>query len=154
MPKLTNEEAEKIIITLKLLVEDHIFFPKLGEKQDLSIIHQYNEESQKFIYQMQINRKTSKRNPLKCTFIIISKIHGVNLLRLDVGGPPHRNPDGEIINDNHLHIYREEYDGDTIPYAVKFDLASEDLIENCLRFLQKFSVVEMPRIEEQEALFH
>ena len=31
------------------------------------------------------------------------------LARLDFGGPPHRNPDGEEIESPHLHIYREGY---------------------------------------------
>ena len=31
------------------------------------------------------------------------------LMRLDIDGPPHRNPDGEEIPCPHLHIYREGY---------------------------------------------
>jgi hypothetical protein len=34
----------------------------------------------------------------------------VILARLDLGGPPHRNPDGEEIDCPHLHLYREGYD--------------------------------------------
>lgn len=33
----------------------------------------------------------------------------VVLVRLDFGGPPHRNPDGEEITCPHIHIYREGY---------------------------------------------
>jgi hypothetical protein len=33
----------------------------------------------------------------------------VVLVRLDFGGPPHRNPDGAEIASPHLHIYREGY---------------------------------------------
>ena len=33
----------------------------------------------------------------------------VVLARLDIGGPPHRNPDGEEIACPHLHLYREKY---------------------------------------------
>ena len=32
------------------------------------------------------------------------------LARLDLGGPPHQNPDGEKLRRNHLHLYREGYD--------------------------------------------
>lgn len=32
------------------------------------------------------------------------------LVRLDFGGPPHRNPDDEEIGSPHLHHYRENYD--------------------------------------------
>ena len=34
---------------------------------------------------------------------------GVVLVRLDLGGAPHRNPDGEEIPVPHLHVYREGY---------------------------------------------
>ncbi len=33
----------------------------------------------------------------------------VVLVRLDFGGAPHRNPDGEEIGSPHLHLYREGY---------------------------------------------
>jgi len=33
----------------------------------------------------------------------------VVLVRLDFGGAPHRNPDGEEIRSPHLHVYREGY---------------------------------------------
>ena len=33
----------------------------------------------------------------------------VGLVRLDLKGPPHRNPDGEKIGPNHLHLYREGF---------------------------------------------
>lgn len=35
--------------------------------------------------------------------------HVVVLARLDFGGAPHRNPDGEEIPSPHLHVYREGY---------------------------------------------
>jgi hypothetical protein len=33
----------------------------------------------------------------------------VLLVRLDLGGPPHRNPDGKEIGAPHLHLYREGF---------------------------------------------
>jgi hypothetical protein len=36
--------------------------------------------------------------------------HILVLARLDLGGPPHRNPDGEEISSPHLHLYREGFD--------------------------------------------
>lgn len=32
------------------------------------------------------------------------------LARLDIDGAPHTNPDGEILDGTHLHIYREGYE--------------------------------------------
>ena len=39
------------------------------------------------------------------------------LVRLDLGGPPHRNPDGEEIGTPHIHVYREGY-GDKWAFPV------------------------------------
>ena len=39
------------------------------------------------------------------------------LVRLDVAGPPHLNPDGETIERTHIHIYREGF-GDRWAYPV------------------------------------
>ena len=43
--------------------------------------------------------------------------HVAVLARLDFGGPPHRNPDGEEIGSPHLHPYREGF-GDKWAVAV------------------------------------
>jgi hypothetical protein len=34
----------------------------------------------------------------------------VVLYRLDIDGPPHKNPDGKTITGSHLHVWREGYD--------------------------------------------
>lgn len=33
----------------------------------------------------------------------------IGLARLDIDGPPHRNPDGQEIGPSHLHLYREGF---------------------------------------------
>jgi Family of unknown function (DUF6978) len=50
----------------------------------------------------------------------------VVLVRLDYGGAPHRNPDGQEINCPHIHIYREGYADKwaySLPDGVFSDLA-------------------------------
>ena len=42
------------------------------------------------------------------------------LARLDFGGPPHRNPDGEEVGSPHLHLYREGF-GDKWAFPVPPD---------------------------------
>jgi hypothetical protein len=44
----------------------------------------------------------------------------VVLVRLDFGGAPHRNPDGEEVPPPHLHLYRERF-GDKWAVAVPGD---------------------------------
>jgi len=41
----------------------------------------------------------------------------VVLVRLDLAGPPHRNPDGEEVESPHIHLYKEGY-GDKWAYPV------------------------------------
>ncbi len=40
----------------------------------------------------------------------------IGLARLDVDGPPHRNPDGQEVSSRHLHVYREGYG---LKYAIE-----------------------------------
>jgi hypothetical protein len=41
----------------------------------------------------------------------------ISLLRLDLDGRPHRNPDGQDVGRTHLHVYREGY-GDAWAYEL------------------------------------
>lgn len=71
----------------------------------------------------------------------------VVLVRLDFGGAPHRNPDGQEVGSPHLHLYREGY-GDKWAYAVPpgdfTDLASLwHTLEDFMRFC---NIVEPPTI--------
>jgi len=70
----------------------------------------------------------------------------VILARLDFGGAPHRNPDGEEIGSPHLHLYREGY-GDKWAYRVPLEhfsnlgdpwLTLEDVMRFCNIFETPF----------------
>lgn len=61
------------------------------------------------------------------------------LVRLDIEGPPHRNPDGQEIPTPHLHLYREDY-GDKwaipvhesdFPEVTELYKALEDFMSYC-----------------------
>lgn len=71
----------------------------------------------------------------------------VVLVRLDVGGPPHRNPDDVEIGTPHIHLYRAGH-GDKWAYPVprkKFrDLTDEG--KTLQDFLDFCNVTEPPRI--------
>ena len=71
------------------------------------------------------------------------------LMRLDIDGPPHANPDGELIPCPHLHIYREGY-------ADKWAIAApaekypnvKDLYETLEAFMRHCNVTQPPVIEK------
>nr|WP_317200593.1 hypothetical protein [uncultured Psychrobacter sp.] len=56
------------------------------------------------------------------------------LVRLDIKGPPHRNPDDEEIPCPHIHIYKEGY-GDKWAYTLPKDF---DDCTNLWDFLEEF----------------
>jgi hypothetical protein len=62
----------------------------------------------------------------------------VILARLDFGGPPHRNPDGEEVPCPHLHVYREGYGDKWAGRAPEnlFPSGSEpwDMLQQFMRF--------------------
>ena len=72
----------------------------------------------------------------------------VVLVRLDLGGAPHRNPDDEEIQAPHLHIYREGY-GDkwAIPVPVDRFHAMDDLWVTLEDFMRFCNITRPPHIE-------
>jgi hypothetical protein len=74
------------------------------------------------------------------------------LLRLDVNGAPHRNPDGVEVPCPHIHVYREDY-GDKWAFPIppgKFENL-DDLNMTLDDFLTECNVIEGPII--QAAIF-
>lgn len=72
----------------------------------------------------------------------------VVLVRLDLGGAPHRNPDGEEISVPHLHVYREGY-GDKWAMPVPADRFSElaDVWVTLEEFMRFCYITQPPYIE-------
>ena len=72
------------------------------------------------------------------------------LVRLDLGGAPHRNPDGEEIPTPHLHLYREGY-GDKWAMAVPSASfrAVGDVWATLEDFMQFCNITEPPYIERR-----
>ena len=63
------------------------------------------------------------------------------LMRLDLDGPPHRNPDETEIPCPHLHVYREGF-GDRWATAAPVDRYANtlDLFSTCEAFLQHCNI--------------
>jgi len=70
------------------------------------------------------------------------------LVRLDLGGPPHRNPDDEEIPAPHLHIYREGY-GDKWALPVPADCFRDtrDMWMTFEDFLRFCNITQPPQID-------
>jgi len=86
----------------KHFLDEDIRWPSPGEKISFGLLDQSNHE--KFFLDVDRNgtielRKTKLQNRHSYSILV----------RLEVEGPPHINPDGEKIGRNHIHIYREGY---------------------------------------------
>ena len=69
-------------------------------------------------------------------------------IRLDLDGPPHRNPDGEEVPCPHLHIYREGHaDKWAIPAPIDRYTNPSDVFVTLEAFMQHCNITEPPRIQ-------
>lgn len=118
--KLTQNEADRLIA-----LEKHCEYLALGETQP---IYSYPSLGGKLaIPLICLNKKENFMLDIYRNKIMLTKetrqLRGrqiIPLLRLDTGGAPHTNPDGEEIPSPHLHIYREGY-GDKFAVYVPSD---------------------------------
>ena len=74
----------------------------------------------------------------------------VILARLDFGGAPHRNPDGEEVGSPHLHLYREGF-GDKFAFPVPSDCFRnlEDAWLTLEAFMRFCNIVHPPIIRRE-----
>lgn len=147
---LTQSDIDLLLNMIKKLKSNKkIDFPQSGEEIKLDVISTTTKD--KFI--IDINRKGYiKIN--RCTYQTRYQ-KSIVLLRLDVNGPPHTNPDGEVIPCPHLHIYREGYETRwAFPLQEKISVQEpNDLIEILIRFLEYNKIKNIPVVEEQMFLF-
>lgn len=100
---LTQGEADKLMAMEKRSVDETSWtFPGPGERIAIPLTSLDKREN----FMLDVTRAQIKLT--KATYQ--NRARGaVILLRLDLEGPPHRNPDGEEILCPHLHIYREGF---------------------------------------------
>lgn len=112
---LAQAEADRLFGLEKRRVDStHWSFPDTGESFTIPLTSTDLHES----FHMDLRR--ARIDLAKSTFQNRAR-QVVILARLDLGGRPHRNPDGEVIESPHLHLYREGY-GDKWAFPVPGDL--------------------------------
>lgn len=100
---LTQHEANTLLALEKhFLGSDRFEFPALGGA--LRIPLHSADRREEFSLDITRGRILLEKN----TFQARAR-KAVILARLDLAGPPHRDPDGEEIDCPHLHLYREGY---------------------------------------------
>ena len=119
MYMISQNEAEELIKLKKWLTDSQVVTLKPGQNAAYDL--DSSDPAEKFI--LDIWRGTIS---LKARFQTRAR-KTVVLVRLDLNGAPHTNPDGEIIKCPHIHVFREGYD-DKWAYPVdvkKFSDTSE-----------------------------
>jgi len=138
---LTQREADALLTMHKhYMGTDRFMFPGLGGSLRL-LLHSTNRREE---FNLDVTR--GKILLSKNTFQMRAR-KAVILARLDLDGPPHRNPDGEELPCPHLHVFREGY-GDKWAMALpdRF-LDAVDSFQLLDIFMDFCSIVEKPIID-------
>jgi MoaA/NifB/PqqE/SkfB family radical SAM enzyme len=137
---LTQQEAELLIAMEKLRENDTRWnYPQMGGSIRIPLISTNKRE--KFMFDI----TRGNINQLKVTYQNRAR-QAVVLVRLDIAGPAHPNPDGEVIPCPHLHIYREGY-GDkwASPIPIEIFTNINDSWQSLLDF-QRYCNITVPPI--------
>jgi hypothetical protein len=139
---LTQAEAEALIAMEKLRATNENYDYPLGGGSIAIPLHSRDKREQ-FVLDISQGRidllKGKYQNRARQVIVLV---------RLDFGGAPHRNPDGEEIACPHLHIYREGYGhkwAKAVP-AENFSRTS-DLWATLEDFMRFCNITEPPHIQ-------
>jgi hypothetical protein len=139
---LTQAEADALIAMEKHRAnEGHADFPMGGQSVVLPL--QSADKREQFLLDLSRGRidllKVKMQNRGRQVVVLV---------RLDLGGAPHRNPDDEEIPVPHLHVYREGY-GDKWAVPVPADRFSNpaDVWVTLAEFMRFCNITQPPHIE-------
>ena len=139
---ITQAEADALIAMEKhRATEDRISFPMGG--QSLVLALQSADKREQFMLDLRRARIDLHKIKMQSRGRQV-----VVLVRLDLGGAPHRNPDDVEIPAPHLHIYREGF-GDKWAVAVPAELFrnTDDVWATFKDFLLFCNITQPPHIE-------
>ena len=141
MDFLPQADADQLLTMDKVAGSSDTYgFPASGERLSLLL----TSVDQRETFAVYVNRSSIALS--KCTFNGRAR-SSIVLARLDLGGAPHRNPDGVEIPCPHLHLYREGF-GDKWAYPVPAGAFTDlqSLRITCDEFLAYFNVIQPPTI--------
>ncbi len=136
---LTQAEADALIAMAKHRVDNAEWdYPDLGGSISVPLVSANRRE------QFMLDLRRGRIDLGKGTYQNRGR-QVVVLVRLDFGGAPHRNPDGEEIGSLHLHVYREGY-GDRWAVVVPSDHFTDpsDVWRTLDDFMRYCNIVEPP----------
>lgn len=139
---ITQAEADALIAVEKHRVDDQTRdFPLLGGCLSIPLVSVDKRET----FTLDVRR--GRIDLLKGTYQNRGR-QVVVLVRLDIGGQPHRNPDGQEVPAPHVHLYREGY-GDkwASPVALQEFPNVADLFRTLGDFMGYCNITQRPIID-------
>lgn len=139
---LTQSEADALMAMEKHRInEDQWDYPSLGGA--ISIPLRSTDKKEEFLLDIGRGRidlkKTKYQN--RARYVVV-------LVRIELGGPPHRNPDDTEVTAPHLHLYREGYGDKWASPLPKAFSNVEDQWKVLQDFMKFCSIVEPPDIRK------
>ena len=148
MADMTLAEAQELIQVLKRLLQDGTrSLPSSGNMAKFDLCSVFSEKDR---FAILVNRSSKIRKDKYTLLLRYGKDKG--LLRIDVGGPDHVNPDGTIIPCPHIHFQQKDV-GKWDAWAAEIPAVFgnvEDRIETFQVFLQYCHVHNIASIEIME----
>lgn len=133
--------ADELLAMEKFRINDRSYdFPIMGSGISITLVSSNRKEK----FALDISR--GMQNRFKASFQNRGR-QTIVLARLDLGGSPHRNPDGKKIESPHLHLYKEGF-GDRWAYPVPPEHfnALSDLFRSLKDFMEYCKIVNSPTI--------
>lgn len=141
---IKQDEADALIAMEKQRADDQIWwFPSAGERLAIPVTSLDKRE----IFMLDVTRAQVKLT--KATFQNRAR-QVIILMRLDIDGPPHRNPDNQEIPCPHLHVYREGF-GDKWAVPVPIDKYANinDLFSTFEAFMKHCNITQPPNVQRK-----
>lgn len=127
---INSEEFDRLMAIKKLLKDNNIIaIPSLGKRQDYEVVSMDKKEQ----FVLTISRGTIDISKIK--YQNLYKRYNLILVRIDLAGPRHLNPDGIFIGHPHIHIYKEGY-GDKWAYLLPNEFFTD--VNDMVRLLEDF----------------
>lgn len=134
-------EADLLLQMEKCRIDDNLYkFPQFGGAVRIPLKSRNLKED--FILDIQRMKIQLKKN----TFQNRAR-KSIVLARIDIGGAPHRNPDGKEILCPHIHLYQEGFDDKWAYHLPDTFTDSNDIWLTLQEFMKFCNITQIPYIE-------
>lgn len=140
---LDQNTVDHLLLLVKVLTDaSTIVFPTFGT----GIVLEATDRDRTERFKIDVQRKGKKKRT-KCTYQM-RYVQTEILVRVDIDGPPHENPDGEEVPCPHIHIYREGYaDRWARPLPLNDFPSVADLVATLKDFLRYCKFENIPSVQ-------